>query len=389
MLIAHVVDRLDGIGGVQTYLADLLSALAARGVAGTVVTEYPADEAVDGVDVHTVPGVQDDGPALRPAVHAALSETLARARPDVCIVHIAPSPGVLAACSDVAPTLVFAHDYFMTCPGNARYLERSRRFCHEGPGLRCFVRAYTERTTNRDPRRLAAAYVRQRAWRTAWSQAAGIVVASPFVRDALVEHGVAREQIAVIPYFVPMTDAADAERDIDVLFLGRLVPMKGASVLVDALSLLEGRTATIAGAGPESASLTERVARHGLADRVRLLGPVGPDERQALLARARVFALPSLWAEPFGIAGLEALAAGVPVVASTVGGIPSWLPSSEAGIGVPPGSAEALAAGLSEMLVRASAPPGLRAQARAAAAAFSIERHVERLLEELRLRVPQ
>ena len=63
-----------------------------------------------------------------------------------------------------------------------------------------------------------------------------------------------------------------------------------------------------------------------------------------LLAGARSLWLPSLWAEPFGIVGLEALHLGVPAIASDVGGVGDWLDHGKSGYIVPPGDAAALAA---------------------------------------------
>jgi glycosyltransferase involved in cell wall biosynthesis len=365
MQLTHIVDRLDGIGGVQTYLSDLLPALRRLGVDGTVITER---------------GAQLDGPSLPGAAAKRLRAAVAATSPDVCIVHVAPSPGVVRVCRELAPTLIFAHDYFMACPGNARYLERSERFCGEGPGLRCFRRAYTERTANRRPDRLMRAYRRQRAWREAWRAASRILVASPFVAETLAAQGVDRRRIGVLPYFVPSVAVGGVRRELDVLFLGRLVPMKGAHVLIEALADTPGATAAIGGEGAQRPTLEGLVDSLGLRGRVRILGGVGPSERDRLLARARVFVLPSLWAEPFGIVGLEALAAGVPVVGSDVGGIPSWLQRDEAGLLVPPGDREALASAIRRLLDEPALHERLAAAAPMVAARYSIERHLDGLL---------
>jgi glycosyltransferase involved in cell wall biosynthesis len=90
-----------------------------------------------------------------------------------------------------------------------------------------------------------------------------------------------------------------------------------------------------------------------------------------------------LWDEPFGIVGLEALAAGVPVVASDVGGIPSWLVDGEAGLLVPRGDSDALAEKLGIVLRDDDAHRRLAEAAPDVVARFSIERHLELLLPEL------
>ena len=67
-------------------------------------------------------------------------------------------------------------------------------------------------------------------------------------------------------------------------------------------------------------------------------------------ANASVVVVPSLWPEPFGIVGIEALAAGRPVIASATGGIGDWLEDGVCGLCVPPGDAGALARALNELL---------------------------------------
>jgi glycosyltransferase involved in cell wall biosynthesis len=69
-----------------------------------------------------------------------------------------------------------------------------------------------------------------------------------------------------------------------------------------------------------------------------------------LVGSATVAVVPSLWAEAFGLTVAEAMAAGVPVVASSVGGIPELIDQGETGMLVPPGDASALAAALRELL---------------------------------------
>jgi glycogen synthase len=115
-----------------------------------------------------------------------------------------------------------------------------------------------------------------------------------------------------------------------VLAVGRLVPQKGFDVLLDAFATerLAGLHLVFAGDGFERASLEARAAVLGLAGRVRFLGSVDRPRISSLLRGARAFALPSR-GEAFGIALLEAMAAGVPSVAAEAGGIPEIVQDGE------------------------------------------------------------
>ena len=369
MKIAHIVDHADAVGGVQTYLGQLVPGLAARGIESAVVT---------GAEV---PGLLEDGPAPPAAALGRLRATLAELAPDVCLLHIALSPGVARAVAERVPVIAYAHDYAMVCPGNARFLHASGRFCEEGPGLRCLWRAYTERSTNRRPDRLLRAYRRARAWPAAWPSLARVLVASPFVADVLAADGVPADRIRVVAYPVASPEPAEPEAAADVLFVNRLVASKGVHVLVRALAGLDGVTLAVAGDGPERGALETLARETGV--EARFLGWIDARRRAALLRGCRVFVFPSLWEEPFGIAGVEALAAGIPVVASRVGGVPYWLEEGKGGLLVPSGDPEALAAALRRVLDEPGLSETLAAAGPAAAARFSLDAHLDLLVPEL------
>src|SRR5438034_10653049 len=90
--------------------------------------------------------------------------------------------------------------------------------------------------------------------------------------------------------------------------------------------------------------------RLGVAERVHFRGWLSASELAEELANASVVVVPSLWPEPFGLVGIEALAAGRPCVASATGGITDWLEHGVGGLCVPPGDVKALSAALNELL---------------------------------------
>lgn len=135
---------------------------------------------------------------------------------------------------------------------------------------------------------------------------------------------------------------------VTVGFLGRLVAEKGVFVLLDALARDDRLHARIAGGGPLADTLPQEVASRGLTERVRLVGPVDPDDVVAFYRSVDVLAVPSIprpgWTEQFGRVAIEAMASGVPVVSSDAGALPDVV--ADAGIVVPHGDATALATAL-------------------------------------------
>jgi glycosyltransferase involved in cell wall biosynthesis len=129
-----------------------------------------------------------------------------------------------------------------------------------------------------------------------------------------------------------------------IAFVGRLVTEKGIWVLLDALQAVgDGYELAVAGEGPLRGAIATRLERSALRERVHLLGYVPPSGLRDVLIRSCLLVVPSTWEEPLGLVILEALACGVPVVASAVGGIPEIVLDGVNGCLVPPGDAGRLA----------------------------------------------
>jgi len=124
-----------------------------------------------------------------------------------------------------------------------------------------------------------------------------------------------------------------------ILSLGRFVSKKGFDVLIKAFSLVKVRVPsarlTLAGDGPERAYLEDLINRMELRDCVELPGMISHDRVVRELEKCEVFVLPSR-SEPLGIAVLEAMAAGTPVVATKVGGVPEIVENEKNGLIVYP-----------------------------------------------------
>jgi glycosyltransferase involved in cell wall biosynthesis len=209
-----------------------------------------------------------------------------------------------------------------------------------------------------------------------------VVAVSEASRDALVASGVPAGRIRVVENAVDAArvraeaaggrEAVRAEwgvgaRDLVVLALGRLSPEKGHRVLLDAFLALPPGSArlVLVGDGAERGALEARAPKDG---RVRFAG--WRTDAARCLGAADVFALPSL-REGLPLAMLEAMAAGLPVVASRVGGVPGALAEGACGLLVPPGDAGALA----EALARLLGDPALCRRLGEAGAARVRERH--------------
>jgi glycosyltransferase involved in cell wall biosynthesis len=179
----------------------------------------------------------------------------------------------------------------------------------------------------------------------------------------LLRLGAVRSRITVVPSGVdveqftpdgPVTERSDRPR---VLAIGRLVPRKGFDTVIRALAAVPDAELVIAG-GPaadrlgddaEANRLLRLAERFGVADRVKLVGAVPRPDVPALLRSADLVVC-TPWYEPFGIVPLEAMACGVPVIASAVGGFLDTVVDGATGMLVPPRRPDRLAAAMRKLL---------------------------------------
>ena len=181
-----------------------------------------------------------------------------------------------------------------------------------------------------------------------------VVFCSEFVQRNLRQRPGAADRVipngVVFPPFLPDKRRGPGQ---ELLSVGRLSRAKGLDILLTAVTRVAndapGLRLSIAGEGELQDELLALRGQLGLDDRVALLGFCG--DVSSLMAASDVFVMPSLW-EGLPIALLEAVAAGLPVVATAVGAIPEVITNGETGWLVPPGDAEALAGALREALLQ-------------------------------------
>jgi glycosyltransferase involved in cell wall biosynthesis len=270
------------------------------------------------------------------ALAARTAAAARRFRPDVVYAHFLVPAGLLAALGARAPLVVTAHG-------------RDVRNIGAVPGIRAATRLVVRR-------------------------AAAVVAVSDYLRRELeTKVPEARGKVEVIDCGVDLdrfrVEPAPA-RPTRYLCVGSLTERKNVVRLADAFARIGRGTLTFVGDGPLRAALEGR-------EGVTLAGSVRHDEVAAWTARSHVVCQPSL-VEPFGLALLEAMAAGRSVVATRVGGPPEFV-TSAAGVLVDPTDVDDVERGLRA----AAALPSPNHAARQAAEARDVRRQAERVEEVL------
>ena len=291
--------------------------------------------------------------ALRAAAHvihsaeakARLAALLRDLRPDVAHLHNFHhqlSPSIVDALREAGiPAVHTLHDYKVVCPNYLLFTEGA--VCERCAGGR-FGHAVRHRCLRGS---LAASAVG--AVESAWHRARGtlergirvFVAPSRFLAGKIAAMGFGAPTRVIpngldVSEILPATSAGEG-----FLYAGRLSREKGVGTLLEAVRRAGDIRLTVAGDGPDADRLRRSAADAG--GRVRFVGALPRTEVLALARGSRAVVMPSEWYENAPMAALEALASGVPVIASAIGGLPEIVRDDDTGVLVPPGSPDALA----------------------------------------------
>ena len=181
----------------------------------------------------------------------------------------------------------------------------------------------------------------------------GICVSSLALADRSPALAPWREKVTTIPFGIDPGRWAAVQSDHSgpFLFLGRLVPYKGLALLCEAVGGLPAVRLLVVGEGPEQPHLERLIQRRGWAERIHLCGALSHAELIGRMQTARALVLPSLdQSEAFGMVQLEALAAGLPVIASKLPtGAGTIVNDGSTGRLIAPGDLHSLRAALEEL----------------------------------------
>ena len=353
MRVVHFNEHLAWTGGVETYLLHLLPLLESQGIDNTFVFAR-GDHTLAQRTIH-LPEISQFGNKWDRIGYEKTRELLNELRPDVAHIHRTYNLGVIRACLDFGPTVVTCHDYLYLCPAGSFFHRRTRTICRRKAGWGCLAVTILRHCMTLRPA-YAVAYLRRVRQFTAWrDRFAFVLCPSDYVRSRLLELSFSPLRTVTLPYFCPISPLAEPRPlppTPTVLFLGRIRPIKGVDVFVRALGLLPNVKGLIVGDvknGTRNAILTE-ARRCGCEDRLEVRPWAGRNEICSLFERVSIFGFPSIWPETLGIVGLEAMACGVPVVASDVGGVRQWLRHGINGLLVEANNPEAFADAVQELL---------------------------------------
>ena len=382
ILVAN--DGYGDAGGVQKYLDACIGELLDRGHAVSLMHRDPLGRAARvSRAIASLPQFSVAAAGLDAAIAAATGWA-----PDVCFSHNMNVLAVDRRLASVAPVVKFMHGYAGTCvSGLKMHRLPATRPCDRVFGPACAALFLPCRCGQLSPSVLRDQYRWTVAQRDLFPTYRATVVASEHMRREYVRNGVDPAAIHLNPLFPTRAPAAEPDAPpstATVAFMARMTALKGGDLLVRGVARASRRlgapiTVTMIGDGPARPAW-EAMARELSVD-CRFTGWIDDERRFEAVRRAHLLAVPSVWPEPFGLAGLEAAAVGVPAIAFDVGGVREWLRPGINGLLVDGRWPRASSFGdaLAEAFLAPEALTAMRPRALAVARDMSLARHVDRL----------
>ncbi len=350
MRILHVNKFFDFHGGTEVYLHELMEKQQAQGhdvhvfatkKPGTpphpddrFATAYQAYNKREGMVEDAKKGLNFLWNRVARAQFAAMVEEL---KPEVIHLHNIEHHLSTSILEEIRerdlPCVQTLHTYKLACPNYKMYTKGS--ICE-----RCKTGGYTEAIKNNclgsfGQNLLAAAEMQFTKVTAAYETTVDVFLCpSKFMQDKMVEWGEPASKMCYLPNPTALPAKVGTGGGGYVLYTGRLSPEKGLDVFLKGAALVPDVPVWIAGKGPEEARLRQLVDELG-AKHVRFLGFIAPTELGEIRNKAEAIILPTRMYENASGALLEGLAAGIPCLASDVGGNPEIVEDGKSGWLVP------------------------------------------------------
>jgi glycosyltransferase involved in cell wall biosynthesis len=255
------------------------------------------------------------------------------------------------------PRARMIHDHAMYCMRHYKYHPLTRRNCTRPASPACIFPclATIQRGQGRWPIKIASfsAKLKEISHNRGLDH---LVVNSQFMAGELQKNGFAKGQIHVLPPLPPERDLPEdilltPPRSGHLLFAGQVIRGKGLDLLLKSLKgITMDWTLTVAGKGSALSKCQHLAEQLAIAKRINWLGHLSPLELARLYRSAAIVVVPSVWQEPFGMIGIEAMRHARPVIAFASGGIPEWMQDNVHGRLVPTGDIPALRKAIESLL---------------------------------------
>ena len=272
----------------------------------------------------------------------ALRAALAGFKPDAVFLHKLGDLDVVEALANAGtPVVRMVHDHDLYCLRSYKYNPLNRQICTRAASPFCIFPCggtIARNTTGGFPLAWVSYTAKQReiALNRRFRR---LIVASGYMKEELLRNGFGPAQIEIhapVPRSTATTFRSTFGNRNRIVYAGQIIRGKGVDVLLESLARVRSPfECVILGDGSHRAHCEQLAQKLGLADRVKFAGFVPQAEIAAYYREASLAVMSSVWPEPFGATGLEAMRCGLPVVAFDAGGIREWLIDGSNGFLIP------------------------------------------------------
>ncbi|MEO5959188.1 MAG: glycosyltransferase family 4 protein [Opitutaceae bacterium] len=333
MRLLFVHERFGALGGAEANVLLTAGELKRRGHVIGVLHGFPTGkEEAAWAETFSERFALEETTAGRSDRRDPVPQAIAAFRPDVIFLHKLSEPKALESLASAGvPVVRMVHDHDLYCLRGYKYNPLTRGICTRGASPFCVFpcgATMARDTGSRFPLKWVS-YGAKRREIELNRRFSRLIVATEFMRLELTRNGFSPDQIEIHAP-VPRT-AEDAfqpsfSNTNRVVYAGQIIRGKGVDVLLESLALVRSPfECLILGDGNHRAHCEQLSRRLGLASRVFFTGFVPQAAVAESYRDASLAVMSSVWPEPFGAVGLEAMRCGLPVVAFDAGGIREWL----------------------------------------------------------------
>ncbi|MDD5726323.1 MAG: glycosyltransferase family 4 protein [Patescibacteria group bacterium] len=246
------------------------------------------------------------------------------------------------------PCVQTLHDYKLACPNYKMFTEG--KACERCKGGH-YCQAIRHNCLNGFwPSSLAALEMASTKFKQSYERTVGAFICpSAFMKNKMIEWGEPSGKMVYVPNPVEIPERVSSDRGTaSYVYVGRLSHEKGLETAIRAFARVPSAKLEIIGQGPEALQL-QRLAQELAPERIKFLGFLGGTALADYRDKARAFIMPTVMYENSSLAVLEAMAAGVPIIASDIGGIPEMVKDGVNGFLAKPGDVESWIEAINQM----------------------------------------
>lgn len=336
-----VVSKTFGVsGGTEKYILQLLTGFVARGhqvsllygqkrgkgdmsfdllekvLCAPVLNKYPSKDMIGKID--------------------KVNEFIDEVKPDVVYLMDILNYELIERFVQNYPTVAIEHHPGLFCFRDSKSYFFSRKKCSDNIGIPCYLHGcFFGRKIPAKFLPLSSALIHVKKRIKVYRTVSHIICISNYMKNLFMANGFSESQLFLIPHYTDAPKESETEYPRNssiVLYVGRVDRYKGVDFLIESiLHVKKNIKVIIAGDGSWLNKMKLFAQVKGLGRRIKFLGRCKQEVLEKLYKEAAVVVVPSIWDEPFGLVGIEAMAFARPVVAFDVGGISDWLENGETG----------------------------------------------------------